>query len=182
MDAWQQVRIAGDLLRIPPGTALDLGATGKAWAADLIGSACEQEGLGAAVVSVGGDVRVVAPDGRPWQVAVTEHPGAPAEALVTIEAGGLATSTTRVRRWARAGRASPPPARPPHRAADAGAVAHRDRHRRHLRRRQHRHHGGGGARRGRARWLGSRACPPAWWAADGCVVTLGGWPADEVAA
>ena len=149
LDAWREVHIADGLLRIPAGTALDLGATGKAWAADLVATACEQEGLGAAVVSVGGDVRVVAPDGRPWQVAVAEHPGS----------SGRDPGRPRRRRpgdldhpgtplGPRRGTA-PPPARPPHRTADAGAVAHGDRHRPHLRRRQHRDHGGGRAGRRR---------------------------------
>jgi FAD:protein FMN transferase len=53
------------------------------------------------VVSLGGDVRVAAPDGQPWSVAVSEQPGAAPATTVWLDRGGLATSSTRVRRWAR---------------------------------------------------------------------------------
>uniref|UniRef100_UPI00286B242E FAD:protein FMN transferase n=1 Tax=Nocardioides sp. TaxID=35761 RepID=UPI00286B242E len=98
-DAWKLIGLGVDTLCVPHGTELDLGATGKAWSADLIASAWEDAGLGPAVVSVGGDVRVAAPDDTPWTVDVCEHPGAPADATITLSHGGLATSSTQVRRW-----------------------------------------------------------------------------------
>ena len=55
------------------------------------------------MVSVGGDVRVARPDGRPWLVGVSEHPGRAAEDTIAVGAGAVATSTTRVRRWTRDG-------------------------------------------------------------------------------
>lgn len=102
-DAWKLIGLGVDTLRVPDGTELDLGATGKAWSADLIASAWEDAGLGPAVVSVGGDLRVASPDGTPWVVDVSEHPGAPADTTVTLSHGGLATSSTQVRRWTRHG-------------------------------------------------------------------------------
>ncbi|TIC80439.1 FAD:protein FMN transferase [Nocardioides sp. GY 10113] len=102
--AWARIGLdPTGALRIPPGTALDLGATGKAWAADLIGSAYDEHLRASAAVSVGGDLRIARPDGRGWQVAISERPDAPPEALVDLDRGGLATSSTRVRRWTRAG-------------------------------------------------------------------------------
>lgn len=101
-EAWRRILLDPDGgIRIPPGTALDLGATGKAWAADLIGTSYEQELRGSAVVSVGGDLRVAGAD-DPWPVSVSERPGDPGE-LVTLDSGGMATSTTRIRRWTRRG-------------------------------------------------------------------------------
>ncbi len=100
---WREIRTdPGGGLRIPPGTALDLGATGKAWAADLIATAYEQQLRGAAIVSVGGDLRISSPDGTPWAVAVTERPDDP-PTLVGLDRGGLTTSSTLVRRWTRRG-------------------------------------------------------------------------------
>ncbi|TIC84465.1 FAD:protein FMN transferase [Nocardioides sp. GY 10127] len=84
-------------LRVPSGTALDLGATGKAWCADLAASAFASAGLGPAVVSVGGDVRVHGE--RAFEVAVAEAPDGPPEDALGLADGGLATSTTTVRRW-----------------------------------------------------------------------------------
>jgi len=107
-DAWREVRLDPDgAVRIPAGTALDLGATGKAWSADLVAAAFAERLSGPAVVSVGGDLALAAPDGRPldrpWPIAVAERPGDAVEALVGLDRGGLATSSTRVRRWTRAG-------------------------------------------------------------------------------
>jgi thiamine biosynthesis lipoprotein len=103
-DAWRAIRLdPSGAVRIPPGTALDLGATGKAWAADLVAAACAEHLDGSVIVSVGGDIAIALPDGEPWPVAVSERPGAPAETLVALDRGGLATSSTRVRRWTRRG-------------------------------------------------------------------------------
>jgi len=100
---WRDIRTDPDGgLHIPAGTALDLGATGKAWAADLIATAYDDELRGSAVVSVGGDLRISSPDGTPWPVAVTERPDGP-PTLVGLDRGGLTTSSTLVRRWTRRG-------------------------------------------------------------------------------
>lgn len=110
LDAWALIELDPDgALKVPTGSALDLGATGKAWAADLIARAAAGE-LGAdAIVSLGGDIAITEPTGaappsrEPWPIAISTHPGDPAEAMVTLDRGGLATSSTRVRRWARRG-------------------------------------------------------------------------------
>jgi FAD:protein FMN transferase len=102
--SWTLVGLSDDAVRIPAGTALDLGATGKAFAADLVAAALAAE-LGApALVSIGGDLAVSRDDETPWPIAVSEHPGGPA-VMVLLESGGLATSSTRVRRWTRQGAA-----------------------------------------------------------------------------
>jgi thiamine biosynthesis lipoprotein len=104
LDAWREVRLREDALRVPPGTAVDLGATGKGFAADLVASALAAELRDPALVSVGGDLAISRADGRSWPVRVSEQPGGPG-VIVHLEQGGLATSSTRVRRWARAGTA-----------------------------------------------------------------------------
>jgi len=104
LDAWRDVGVdRAGRLRIPAGTALDLGSTGKAWAADLVATGIERELGAAAVVSLGGDVRVAVPDGRPWAVTVSEFPGSAPATGIGLESGGLATSSTQVRRWSQAG-------------------------------------------------------------------------------
>ena len=103
-DRWREIGLDPDgAIRVPAGTALDLGATGKAWAADVLATAFAAELAGAALVSLGGDLAISAPDGEPWPVAISTHPGAPADTTVGLDSGGLATSSTRVRRWARRG-------------------------------------------------------------------------------
>jgi FAD:protein FMN transferase len=100
---WRSVELdaARSLVRLRRGTELDLGATAKAFAADRIAARIERETGSAALVSLGGDVAVSgAPDGG-WPVRVTENsrdPGGPGQ-TVAIASGGLATSSTTVRRW-----------------------------------------------------------------------------------
>ena len=102
--AWQQIGLDHEgAIRVPAGTALDLGATGKAWAADLIAAAVTGELGEGAIVSLGGDIAIAEDDGEPWPVAIATHPGDPAEVTIELDRGGLATSSTRVRRWARRG-------------------------------------------------------------------------------
>ncbi len=90
-------------IRIPDTTSLDLGATGKAWAADLVAEAYEQELGTPAIISVGGDVRIAGPDSLAWPIAISERPGEDAATVITLDRGGLATSSTQVRRWTRGG-------------------------------------------------------------------------------
>ena len=104
IDAWRGIGLdPGGALRLPAGTALDLGSVGKAWAADLVAAAIGVELGEPALVSLGGDVRIAAADGEPWEVAISGHPAGPAEEVVRLTEGGLATSSTRVRRWSHRG-------------------------------------------------------------------------------
>lgn len=94
-------------VRIPRGVELDLGASAKALAADgAVARAAGALGCGV-LVSLGGDVAVAGPPPPGgWAVLVTDHhaagPDAPGE-VVTVGDGGLATSSTTVRRWTRGG-------------------------------------------------------------------------------
>ena len=113
LDAWRQIEIdPGSALRIPEDTALDLGATGKAWAADVIARAFTLELTDGAIVSVGGDLAIAHPENSsavdpnkvlPWPVAISELANAPADETITLSSGGLATSSNQVRQWTRDG-------------------------------------------------------------------------------
>lgn len=109
---WRQVEFDEYSRRVwlPPGVRLDLGATAKAWAADRSAHRIAAE-LGCGVlVSLGGDVAVAgqAPAGG-WRIRVQDVSGRPEDtpagpsAVVAIQAGGLATSSTAARRWRRGG-------------------------------------------------------------------------------
>ncbi len=100
--AWSEVGVAPDAVRVPAGCALDLGATGKAWAADLVARVVVELTGAGVLVSLGGDVRVDGPgDGAvAWPVAVGEDPADLGDAeVVLVTSGGVATSGTRRRRW-----------------------------------------------------------------------------------
>lgn len=91
-------------LSLPAGVGLDLGASGKAWAADRAASAVASS-LGVSVlVNCGGDIAVrgPAPAGG-WPVRVALADDAREWQDVVVFDGGLATSGTTSRRWRRGG-------------------------------------------------------------------------------
>ena len=107
--AWRAVCVdrAAGTIRLPARARLDLGATAKAWAADRAARAAARAGGCGALVGVGGDIATCgSPPAGGWLVRVTDDhrsdPSAPGE-TVSIRDGGLATSSTAVRRWLRAG-------------------------------------------------------------------------------
>lgn len=94
-------------IRLPAGVKLDLGATAKAWAADRAAHAVHDAHDCGALVSLGGDISTAGPSpARGWRIHVTEdHRGGPRAAgqTISIYSGGIATSSTTVRRWNQAG-------------------------------------------------------------------------------
>jgi len=119
--AWREILLDPEgAVRVPPGCALDLGATAKAWAADLIVNTIAAEAAAAesdstVVISLGGDVAVAGPGrdngdgngngyGSGWPVAISETIDDCTDAeIVHLPYGGLATSSTAARRWIRDG-------------------------------------------------------------------------------
>ncbi|MBV8982981.1 MAG: FAD:protein FMN transferase [Acidimicrobiia bacterium] len=106
---WQKVHVdeRQRTVRVPTGVRLDLGATAKALAADRAATrAAAVAGCGV-LVSLGGDLAMVGPPPeRGWAVRVTDDHAAPTDAdgqTVLLQQGGLATSSTTVRRWQRGG-------------------------------------------------------------------------------
>jgi thiamine biosynthesis lipoprotein len=97
--------------RTSSGAQIDLGATAKALAADLAATAAWEVAGGGVLVSLGGDISVSG-EGIPaggWPVTVTDRSdlSLPTDdgtsELVLLTDGGLATSSTRARRWRRGG-------------------------------------------------------------------------------
>jgi thiamine biosynthesis lipoprotein ApbE len=95
-------------VRLPRGVELDLGATGKALTSDLAAAAAfSRIGRGGILVSLGGDIAVAGePPPEGWLIQASEDSGAPiqkGEETISIRSGGIATSSTTVRRWTRGG-------------------------------------------------------------------------------
>ncbi len=107
---WRSVTFdsAARTVRVPAGFAIDLGATAKAWAADRAAQAATRAANCGALVAIGGDVATSgAAPAHGWAVHVTDDHRADHHApgqTVTIHSGGLATSSTAVRRWRHADR------------------------------------------------------------------------------
>ena len=169
---------------VPEGASLDLGATAKALAADRAAArAADVAGCGV-MVSLGGDLAAFGePPAGGWTVSIADDHAGPAgfDETIAITGGGLATSSTTVRRWVRGGK-------PVHHVVDPRT-------------------GGPAAEVWRtvsvaarrcvdantattaaivlgevaAAWLGSLGLPARLVRRDGRVVRLSGWPAAEAA-
>ena len=104
---WRRVELdpVRATVRIPAGVELDFGATAKALAADMSACAASGEIEGGVLVSLGGDIATAGPaPAGGWLVHVGEDsrggPEQPGQ-TISIAGGGLATSSTTVRRWVR---------------------------------------------------------------------------------
>jgi thiamine biosynthesis lipoprotein ApbE len=107
---WWRVRVdpAGQTVERPAGVEIDLGSVGKALAADLAAAAASAATGTGVLVSLGGDIATAgeAPT-EGWLIAVAEDSRvAPEDAdeAIGIRGGGVATSSTVVRRWTHDGR------------------------------------------------------------------------------
>jgi thiamine biosynthesis lipoprotein len=106
---WPTVALdrSGSSVLVPPGIQLDLGASAKAWAADRAAAAAVQAAGCGVLVGIGGDIATCGtPPAGGWRIHVTDDhrsaPSAPGQ-TVSIRGGGLATSSTAVRRWSHEG-------------------------------------------------------------------------------
>jgi FAD:protein FMN transferase len=107
---WRAIEIDSErvAIRVPTGVRLDLGATAKAWAADRAAAAVHEATGAGSLVSLGGDIATAgaAPDDG-WRIYVTDDhrvaPGSGQGQMIEIACGGIATSSTSVRRWSHQG-------------------------------------------------------------------------------
>ncbi|MGH3509400.1 MAG: FAD:protein FMN transferase [Nocardioidaceae bacterium] len=102
---WRHLCLRDDVLWLPRGVVLDLGATAKAVAADRAVARVRDRLDTGVLVSIGGDIATAgpAPVGG-WQVRVQDLPTDPTEHVSVPEGVALATSSTQRRRWMRGGR------------------------------------------------------------------------------
>jgi thiamine biosynthesis lipoprotein len=90
-------------VRIPRGVRLDLGSSAKALVVDRAAARIATQLKAGVLVSVGGDVAVAGPppaDG--WAIGIALDSSTPAQEVdqvVAIRVGGLASSSTGVRKW-----------------------------------------------------------------------------------
>jgi thiamine biosynthesis lipoprotein len=104
---WRRVRVDRRrfTVRVPHGGNLDLGAVAKAFSADRIARRVRAATGADVLVGLGGDVAVAGAPSSGWPVAVAEdHRDTATGPTVGVADGGLATSSTTVRRWLAEGR------------------------------------------------------------------------------
>jgi thiamine biosynthesis lipoprotein ApbE len=184
---WQALELdaASAMVCVPRGVSLDLGATAKAWAVDRAAQAAFSSTQSGVLLSLGGDIAAVGPAPRHgWQIRVTDDHrsdlSAPGQ-TVAIRSGGLASSSTTVRRWSYRGRTmhhlidprTEVPARSPWRTASVAAADCA----------QANIAATAALLRGHSApaWLEELQLPARLVAHDGCSTTVGPWPvqADE---
>jgi thiamine biosynthesis lipoprotein len=96
-----EVDLAAWTVRLPVGLVIDAGGIGKGLAADLAVAHALTSGADGAMVSIGGDIALGGqPPADGWTILV-EHPDPARDAVATlaVAGGGIATSSTRSRRW-----------------------------------------------------------------------------------
>lgn len=91
------------VLTMPAGTVLDVGASGKAHAADTLAELLARRLPGGFLVDLGGDLATsgVGPAGG-WPVAIT-GPGGEERQVVLLDGQAMTTSSTQARTWETAG-------------------------------------------------------------------------------
>jgi thiamine biosynthesis lipoprotein len=101
------VDVAGSTVTLPPGLVLDPGGIGKGLAADMAVRHLIACGAAGALVGIGGDIAIAGtpPSDDGWTISV-EDPNDDRSDICTlvVDAGGIATSSTRSRRWVHDGR------------------------------------------------------------------------------
>jgi thiamine biosynthesis lipoprotein len=177
--AWRRIRLTGTELTVPAGVLLDLGATGKAFAADRCARlVAERFGTGV-LVALGGDIATAgeAPEGG-WRILVSDGPDEPSCTVAVPAGAALATSSTVSRRWRTGGQVlhhildprTCRPARPIWRTVSAVADSCVEANTLTT----------AAVVRGASApaWLRTQRVPARLVAAAGPVLTVGGWPAE----
>lgn len=74
---YAKLRLSGRRLLLPPQMQLDLGGIGKGWIGDELLRLFKEQGVGSAVISLGGNVQALGarPDGSPWRIGLRDPNG-----------------------------------------------------------------------------------------------------------
>ena len=91
---YTKVELEGNLLTVPEGMELDLGAVGKGCAADRTEALLRELGVDRAKLELGGNIHLIGtkPDGTPWRVAVRDPFGEGYMGVLEADGGAVVTS------------------------------------------------------------------------------------------
>ena len=107
MPGWERIHLdeRRSLVFVPEDVEIDLGSTAKALAADMAAATASRAAGCGVLVSLGGDIGTAgAPPLGGWHVQIAEDSAAavdPDAESILVQSGGVATSSTTVRRWTR---------------------------------------------------------------------------------
>lgn len=91
---YTRVSLDGQMLSVPAGTELDLGAVAKGYAGDRAAALLSAQGVTSAKLELGGNIHVLGakPDGSPWRVAVRNPEGEGYAGVVEVTDRAVVTS------------------------------------------------------------------------------------------
>lgn len=91
---YQKVLLEGNLLTLPDGMRLDLGAVGKGYAGDVIAELLKAQGVASALLDIGGNIQMVGrkPDGSRWRLGIQNPFGEGSLGVLESEDGAVVTS------------------------------------------------------------------------------------------
>lgn len=83
-----------NVIFLPEGYAIDLGALGKGFAADKAAAALKEKGVASALLSLGGNIQAIGskPDGAPWNIGIQNPFGDDNAAVLKVTDKAVVTS------------------------------------------------------------------------------------------
>lgn len=83
-----------NVIFLPEGFAIDLGALGKGFAADKAAAALKEKGVASALLSLGGNIQAIGskPDGAPWNIGIQNPFGDDNAAVLKVTDKAVVTS------------------------------------------------------------------------------------------
>ena len=91
---YEKVALEGNLVTLPDGMQLDLGAVGKGYTGDIIAELLKEQGVTSALLDIGGNIQMVGrkPDGSRWRLGIQNPFGEGSLGVLESEDGAVVTS------------------------------------------------------------------------------------------
>ncbi len=91
---YKKVLLEENLVTLPEGMQLDLGAVGKGYTGDMIAGLLKEQGVTSALLDIGGNIQMVGrkPDGSRWRLGIQNPFGEGSLGVLESEDGAVVTS------------------------------------------------------------------------------------------
>ena len=91
---YEKISLSGNILTVPEGMQIDLGAMGKGQASEIAAKILRENGVEHALIDLGGNIRTVGtkPDGSNWRLGLRDPFGDGNIGIIEISEGAVVTS------------------------------------------------------------------------------------------